>query len=78
MLGIRLDTETERGLEALARRSGQPKSQIAREAIRQYLAKSDLRVRAREEWLMISRRESEDAELDTVLGEAMQELDGRD
>jgi predicted transcriptional regulator len=78
MLGVRLDAETERGLEALARQTRRPKSQIAREAIQQYVAKSDARGRARQEWLAISRRESEDAGLDTVLGEAMRELDDRD
>lgn len=37
MLGVRLDPETARGLEALARRSRRPKSQIAREAIESYV-----------------------------------------
>lgn len=37
MLGVRLDAETERRLAAAARRSRRPKSDIAREAVRQYL-----------------------------------------
>ena len=37
MLGVRLDTETERQLTSLARRSRRSKSDIAREAIRKYV-----------------------------------------
>ena len=78
MLGVRLDPETERGLEALARRTRRPKSQIAREAIRQYVAKSDVKAQARAEWHEISRRERDDAAVDEVLRLAMRELDDRD
>ena len=77
MLGVRLDPETERGLEALARRSGRPKSQIAREAIRQYVAKNDIAAVARAQWAEISRRERDDSEMDDLLGRAMRELDDR-
>lgn len=41
MLGIRLERELESQLDALARRSGKPKSYHAREAIRQYLVSDD-------------------------------------
>jgi len=37
MLGIRLERQLEARLEALAKRSGKPKSYHAREAIRRYL-----------------------------------------
>jgi predicted DNA-binding protein len=42
MLGVRLDPQTERGLEALARRTKRAKSQIAREAIEAYVRRHDL------------------------------------
>jgi RHH-type rel operon transcriptional repressor/antitoxin RelB len=41
MLGVRLDPETERGLEALARRTRRTKSDIAREAVRSYVRRHD-------------------------------------
>lgn len=41
MLGVRLDTETERRLAAVARRTRRPKSDIAREAVREYLDRHD-------------------------------------
>jgi len=37
MLGIRLEPELERRLDWLARTTGRPKSELAREAIRGYL-----------------------------------------
>ena len=41
MLGIRLEQELESQLQALAKRSGKPKSYHAREAIRLYLASDE-------------------------------------
>ena len=41
MLGIRLDAETEQGLQQLAARSRRSKSEIAREAIRRYVRQHD-------------------------------------
>jgi RHH-type transcriptional regulator, rel operon repressor / antitoxin RelB len=41
MLGVRLDAETERGLEQLSRRSRRSKSDIAREAIRRFVMRQD-------------------------------------
>jgi len=42
MLGIRLSAETERGLNAISRRSRRPKSQIAREVIEKFVRSHDL------------------------------------
>ena len=39
MLGLRLDAETEAGLSRIARREGRTKSDIARDALRQYLSR---------------------------------------
>ena len=75
MLGVRLDPETERGLEAIARRTKRPKSQIAREVIRAYVNRYDREARAREEWRQISAGEREDRSLDAVLNAALDELD---
>lgn len=41
MLGVRLDPETERALEALAQRTRRTKSDIAREAVRAYVRRQD-------------------------------------
>lgn len=38
MVGVRLDAETERRLEAAARRLGRTKSEVVRDALRRYLA----------------------------------------
>ena len=38
MLGVRLDTELEERLAAVARTQGRSKSDIAREAVRRYVA----------------------------------------
>jgi RHH-type rel operon transcriptional repressor/antitoxin RelB len=68
MLGVRLDQETERGLDALARRTRRPKSQIAREAIRAYVAQHGRIARAKAEWSEISRAERESRETGEILG----------
>ncbi|UVO52123.1 ribbon-helix-helix domain-containing protein [Sphingomonas sp. SUN019] len=75
MLGVRLDSETERALESLSRRTKRPKSQIARDAIRAYVARSDAVSLAREEWRRISERERDDPEVGDVLDGAARELD---
>ncbi len=51
MLGIRLDAELERRLEMLARDAGRSKSDLAREALRRYVAEHDLTAAAREQSL---------------------------
>jgi predicted DNA-binding protein len=53
MLGIRLDSKTERDLEALARRQGRTKSAVVREAIRRYLTSVDLAGEARRQSLAV-------------------------
>lgn len=40
MLGVRLDQETEVRLDRVARRTGQSKSEIARQALRLYLRRA--------------------------------------
>ena len=75
LLGIRLDPETSRALLAMARRTGRPKSQIAREAIQQAVCKDDRIDRARQQWAEISARERDDPETEALLDWAMRELD---
>lgn len=74
MLGVRLDPETERGLDAIARRTKRPKSQIAREVIRAYVNRYDNEARARAEWRQISASERDDESLRAVLDTALDEL----
>ena len=58
MLGIRLEPELRRRLDWLARATGRPKSDLAREAIRRYL---DSNVEeARRQSLLASRVDTED------------------
>lgn len=75
MLGVRLDRDTERDLEALARRTRRPKSQIAREAIRAYVSRHGRISRAKAEWSEISRAERGSREIDDILGFAAREMD---
>jgi len=75
MLGVRLDSDTERDLEALAKRTRRPKSQIAREAIRAYVARHGRIARARAEWGEISRHERENRDIDDILDIAAREMD---
>jgi predicted transcriptional regulator len=77
MLGIRLDPETERELEQFSKRSRRSKSQIAREAIQQYVARYSHIAHTKAEWAEIVRCERDDAAMSTVLGDAMRELDDR-
>lgn len=74
MLGVRLDAETELALDAIARRTRRPKSQIAREAIRSYVLRNDVEARARAEWRAISDAERDNPEIDAVLGSAFRDL----
>jgi len=61
MLGVRLDPETERQLEAAARRSGRSKSDVVRDAIRRYLTEDAFLAEARRQSLAASARD-DDAE----------------
>jgi predicted DNA-binding protein len=63
MLGIRLERQLEARLEALAERSGKPKSYHAREAIRRYLLTNE--DEAKRQSLLVSTAEDEDFESDT-------------
>lgn len=75
MLGVRLDKDTERDLERLARQTRRPKSQIAREAIRAYVARHSRVVRAKAEWAEISKRERGNGEIDAILDFGAREVD---
>jgi len=59
MLGVRLDTELEERLAAVARTQGRSKSDIAREAVRRYVDLHDeaYRREARRQSLRASKRE---------------------
>ncbi|MDP1026081.1 ribbon-helix-helix protein, CopG family [Sphingomonas sp. KR1UV-12] len=59
MLGVRLDTELEERLAAVARTQGRSKSDIAREAVRRYVDLHDeaFRREARRQSLRASRRD---------------------
>lgn len=63
MLGVRLDTELEERLAAVARTQGRSKSDIAREAVRRYVDLHDeaYRREARRQSLRASRREAGEA-----------------
>jgi RHH-type transcriptional regulator, rel operon repressor / antitoxin RelB len=78
MLGIRLDPETERELEALARETKRPKSQLARDAIRLYLSRHGKLARAAAQWAAISQAERDDAEIEEILDIARREMDRLD
>jgi len=58
MLGIRLEPELARRLDWLARATGRPKSDLAREAIRRYLDSNA--EEARRQSLLASRVDGED------------------
>jgi RHH-type rel operon transcriptional repressor/antitoxin RelB len=61
MLGVRLDTELEERLAAVARTQGRSKSDIAREAVRRYVDLHDeaYRREARRQSLRASKRDAE-------------------
>lgn len=62
MLGIRLEPELARRLDGLARATGRPKSELAREAIRRFL---DANVEeARRQSILASRSAPEEIESD--------------
>ena len=75
MLGIRLDAETERSLAAAARRHRQTKSDIARQAIRDWLTRRDAVTRAAAEWKAISDVERHDRDMDDALDFGLSNLD---
>lgn len=75
MLGVRLDSDTERELEALAKRTRRPKSQIARDAIRAYVSRHGRIARAKAEWAKISLHERKNREIDDILDFAAREMD---
>jgi predicted DNA-binding protein len=54
MIGVRMDPEMERRLEAAARREGRTKSAIVREAVERYLRATDLVEEARSQSLRVS------------------------
>jgi RHH-type rel operon transcriptional repressor/antitoxin RelB len=58
MLGIRLEPELARRLDWLARATGRPKSELAREAIRRYLDSNA--AEARRQSILASRTDDED------------------
>jgi RHH-type rel operon transcriptional repressor/antitoxin RelB len=66
MLGIRLDPELERRLEALARQTGKSKSYHAREALQRYLMENRLPAEARRQSVSVSRRKNEQDALDFI------------
>jgi RHH-type transcriptional regulator, rel operon repressor / antitoxin RelB len=66
MLGIRLEPELERRLEALARQTGKSKSYHAREPIQHYLTENNLAAEARRQSVSVSRRENEQDALDFI------------
>ncbi len=75
MLGVRLDTDTERGLNALAKETRRPKSQIARDAIREYISRHSRLAQAKKDWAEISRRERDNSEINEILDFGMREMD---
>ena len=62
MLGVRLDSELEERLAAVARTQGRSKSDIAREAVRRYVDLHDeaFRREARRQSLRASKRDGDD------------------
>ncbi|TPG12407.1 type II toxin-antitoxin system RelB family antitoxin [Sphingomonas oligophenolica] len=76
MLGVRLDTDLEERLAAVARTQGRSKSDIAREAVRRYVERHD------EAFLAEAKRQSlkaaaEDRADDWEFLEAIEAEDGR-
>lgn len=59
MLAIRLDSDTERALESLARAQHRTRSDVVREAIRSYLAGNELAAEARRQSLRVSESAAE-------------------
>ena len=72
MLGVRLDPETEAGLARLAKQTRRAKSDIAREAVRRYVARHDAAylAEARRQSLLAAAEEDDDtlALLDELAG----------
>ena len=81
MLGVRLDRDTERALDALAQRTRRSKSDIAREAVRQYVSRQDAAYlsEARRQSLAAARNDDPAMLdiLDDVLGEVLADARSR-
>jgi RHH-type rel operon transcriptional repressor/antitoxin RelB len=67
MLGIRLNTDMEQELAAVARKQGRSKSDVARDAIRRYLAAEGLFAEARRQSLLVSASEHDREVADFIL-----------
>ena len=65
MLGVRIDSELEQRLAAVARSQGRSKSDIAREAVRRYVERHDeaFLAEAKRQSLQASARDSADDEV---------------
>lgn len=66
MFGIRLEPELDLKLTALARKRGKTKSDLVREAIRQFLLENDLVVEAQRQSLRVSKAGDEQDALDFI------------
>ena len=55
MIGVRLDEETERAVDALARRHGKTRSEVVRQSLQRYLEADKLASEARRQSLVIAR-----------------------
>ncbi|MGM0575166.1 MAG: antitoxin MazE-like protein [Myxococcota bacterium] len=66
MIGVRLDSEMERALDALARRQGRTRSDIVREALERYLEADELRAEARRQSLLVASDPAEEDAADFI------------
>lgn len=64
MLGVRLDAETERRLDALARARGRSRSDVVREALVRYLDGDSWLEECRRQSRLVTAHESEEETLD--------------
>lgn len=64
MFGIKLESELDRKLAALASQQGKTKSDLVREAIRRFLVEADLAAQARRQSLLVSKSFNEQDTLD--------------
>lgn len=74
MLGIRLDDETERGLARAARRTGRTKSDIARDAIREFLGRVEMDAELERELALIAATSDHDLDAVDALADDMLRL----
>jgi len=66
MLGVRLDPETEAGLARLARQTRRSKSDVARDAMREYLDRHSLDAELQREVRLIARKAADNELLDDL------------